>query len=71
MDAIEREALLRAGLDPDADPDELADQIWVRDLLVCYGVWRRQWLGLTPPTCPKGQLTPTPSRSRMRSKHAS
>lgn len=50
MDFQNREALLRAGLDPDTDPHELATQIRMRDLLICYGMWRRQWLG-QPPLC--------------------
>lgn len=46
--SIDRELLIRAGLDP--DDDDLATQIQVRDLLICHGMWRRQWLG-HPPLC--------------------
>ncbi|WP_157186697.1 hypothetical protein [Nocardia jiangxiensis] len=49
MDSIDREALLQAGLDPDSG-DEITGQYLVRDLLICHGMWRRQWLG-HPPLC--------------------
>lgn len=37
MDSVDRDALTDAGLDPD-DPKVWADQQWVSDLLVCYGL---------------------------------
>ncbi len=37
MDSVDRDALVDAGLDPD-DPKVWADQRWVSDLLVCYGL---------------------------------
>ncbi|MFJ2665706.1 hypothetical protein ACIO14_15265 [Nocardia fluminea] len=36
-DSVDRDALIDAGLDPD-DPKVWADQQWVSDLLVCYGL---------------------------------
>ncbi|MBO0855012.1 MAG: hypothetical protein J2P18_14765 [Nocardia sp.] len=47
MDEIEREALTRAAIDPDAEPAEVAGQLWVRELLMDVGQWRRQQ-GLAP-----------------------
>ncbi|MGW5920726.1 hypothetical protein ACWFPY_17205 [Nocardia fluminea] len=41
MDSVDRDALIDAGLDPD-DPQVWADQQWVSDLLVCYGIAARQ-----------------------------
>lgn len=37
MESVDRDALIDAGLDPD-DPQVWADQQWVSDLLVRYGI---------------------------------
>ncbi|MEV0765158.1 hypothetical protein [Nocardia sp. NPDC050435] len=43
-DSIDRQALLDAGLDPD-DPAVWDGQYWIRDLLICHGMWLHGWSG--------------------------
>ncbi|WP_181063732.1 hypothetical protein [Nocardia nova] len=47
MDDVERASLIRVGIDPDGDSQEVAEQVRVSDYLVCYALWLRNWGGMS------------------------